>query len=136
MQIRYCLSCNKELKGRTDKKFCDTQCRSIYHNKNRPMHEITIQNTNSGLRRNRTLLAHFCPSGKSTVRKDVLVELGYRFELFSHLFPFKNGTYYFCYDYGFLPIEDKGIKKLLIVQKQDYMENLNFNPWGFNGIKH
>ena len=131
MQLRYCLSCNKELKGRTDKKFCDTQCRSMYHNMNRPMHEITIQKINSGLRRNRTLLAHFCPSGKSTVRKDVLVELGYRFELFTHLFPFKKGTYYFCYDYGFLPIEDKGIKKMLIVQKQDYMENLNFNPWEF-----
>ncbi|MCH7785106.1 MAG: hypothetical protein IIB06_06770 [Bacteroidetes bacterium] len=131
MQIRYCLSCNKELLGRTDKKFCDTQCRSTHHNKNRPFHEITIQKANSGLRRNRTLLAHFCPSGKSTVRKDVLVELDYRFELFTYLFPFKKGTYYFCYDYGFLPIEEKGIKKMLIVQKQDYMENLSFNPWGF-----
>ena len=131
MQIQYCLSCNKELKGRTDKKFCDTQCRSTHHNKNRPLHEVTIQKINSGLRGNRRLLAHFCPSGKSTVRKDVLVELGYRFELFTYLFPFKKGTYYFCYDYGFLPIEDKGVEKMLIVQKQDYMENLNFNPWKF-----
>ncbi len=69
MQIRYCLSCQKELKGRSDKKFCDAQCRSIFHNKNRPPHELTIHKINSSLRKNRMLLAHFCPSGKSTVRK-------------------------------------------------------------------
>lgn len=130
MQMKFCLSCNKELIGRTDKKFCDDQCRSTYHNRNRPQHEITIQRINSALRRNRTLLAHFCPSGRSTVRKDVLVQSGYQYELFTHAYPFKNGTYYFCYDYGYLPIKDeKGIEKMVIVQKQDYMETLTFNPW-------
>jgi hypothetical protein len=129
MQMKFCLSCNKELIGRTDKKFCDTQCRSTYHNKNRPLHEIVIQKTNSVLRRNRGLLAHFCPSGKSTVRKEVLMQSGYQFETFTHTFPFAKGTYYFCYDYGFLPIRDKGVEKMLIVQKQGYMENQNYNPW-------
>lgn len=65
--------CDKALICKTDKKFCDTQCRSTYHNKNRPIHEIVIQKTNSMLRINRSLLAHFCLSGKSTVRKDVLM---------------------------------------------------------------
>lgn len=130
MQTMFCLSCNKELVGRTDKKFCDTQCRSTYHNKNKPLHEIDIQKTNSALRKNRSLLAHFCPSGRSTVRKDVLLQSGYRFDLFTNVFPIKSGIYYLCYDYGFLPIvDDKGIEKMLIVQKQDYMVNKNFNPW-------
>jgi hypothetical protein len=102
----------------------------MHHNKNKPMHELVIQKTNSTLRRNRSLLAHFCPSGKSTVRKDVLMQSGYQFEVFTHIFPFTKGTYYFCYDYGFLPIKDKGIQKMLIVQKQSYMENQSFNPWG------
>lgn len=129
METKNCLACKKELKGRADKKFCDAQCRSVHHNKNKPIHELTIQKTNRSLRKNRTLLAHFCPSGKSTVRKVVLVELGYKFELFTHTFTFSKGTYYFCYDYGFLPIKDKGVEKALIVQKQNYMEHLNFNPW-------
>ncbi|MFH4968740.1 hypothetical protein V8G61_11110 [Gaetbulibacter sp. M240] len=131
--MKFCLSCNKELIGRSDKKFCDAQCRSIYHNKNRPQHEITIQKINSALRGNRSLLAHFCPSGKSTVRKDVLAQSGYQFELFTHIYPFKKGVYYFCYDYAFLPIkDDKGIEKMLIVKQQDYMKTLRFEPWSFN----
>jgi hypothetical protein len=131
MQIRYCLSCQEELKGRSDKKFCDAQCRSIFHNKNRALHEITIRKINSGLRKNRRLLAHFCPSGKSTVRKEILALLGFEFDLFTHFFPFSKGTYYFCYDYGFLPIKEKDIEKMLIVQKQPYMENSDFDPWKF-----
>ena len=102
MNIRFCLSCNKELIGRTDKKFCDAQCRSIFHNQNRPFHELTIRNINGALRSNRSLLAHYCPSGKTTVRKHILLESGYRFDVFTHLFPFKKGTYFFCYDYGYL----------------------------------
>jgi hypothetical protein len=135
MMARVCLACNKELKGRSDKIFCDTQCRSTYHNTNRPPHELTIQRINSDLRRNRSLLAHFCPSGKSTVEKEVLVKLEYRFELFTHIFPFNNGTYFFCYDYGFLPIIEKGTEKMLIVQKQGYMEKLSFYPWDVKIIK-
>ena len=128
--MKFCLACNKELIGRTDKKFCDAQCRSTYHNKNRPIHEITIQRTNSSLRKNRTLLAHFSPSGKTTVKKEILLKSGYRFDVFTNMFTFKTGTYYFCYDYGYLPVkDDKGVEKMLIVQKQDYMDNLKFNPW-------
>ena len=130
MQKLFCLSCEKELIGRTDKKFCDAQCRSTYHNKNKPVYEIEIQKTNSALRKNRSLLAHFCPSGRSTVRKEVLSQSGYQFHLFTNIFTFKNGTYYLCYDYGYLPIvDDKGIEKMLIVQKQEYMKNKTFNPW-------
>ncbi|WP_142785934.1 hypothetical protein [Changchengzhania lutea] len=135
MNTLYCLTCGKELKGRSDKKFCDTQCRSSFHNTNRAPHEVTIQNINSALRRNRSLMAHFCPSGKSTVDKYVLIKLGFKFDLFTHIFPFSSGTYFFCYDYGFLPIKDKGTEKMVIVQKQSYMENLNFHPWDFNIVK-
>ncbi|WP_345007641.1 hypothetical protein [Snuella lapsa] len=136
MKIKYCLACKKELKGRCDKKFCDTQCRSTYHNTNRPFHELSIQKINSDLRRNRSLLAHFCPSGKSTVEKEVLARLGYKFELFTHIFPFSTGTYFFCYEYGYLPVLENGTEKMLIVHKQDYMDNLSFHPWNFKIIKH
>ena len=133
--MRYCLACNRELKGRSDKKFCDTQCRSTFHNTNKAPHEVEIQNINSLLRSNRSLMAHFCPSGKSTVDKQVLTKLGFKFDLFTHIFPFSTGTYFFCYDYGYLPILDKGAEKVVIVQKQAYMQNLNFCPWSFNLIK-
>ncbi|TNJ42476.1 hypothetical protein KFZ70_14995 [Tamlana fucoidanivorans] len=129
MELTLCLACNKPLKGRSDKKFCDAQCRSIYHNKNRAPHEMQMQEINKILRKNRGLLAQFCPSGKSTVKKSVLHQLGFSFIYFTDMFPFKTGTYFFCYDYGYLPIQEKGQDKLLIIQKQDYMSNIKFNPW-------
>jgi hypothetical protein len=129
MKIRFCISCGKELKGRSDKKFCDVQCKSVYHNTNRPFHERSIQKINSGLRHNRSLLARFCPGGKSTVEKQVLEKLDFRFDLFTHVYPFTKGTYYFCYEYGYLPVLEKGIQKMLIVHKQDYMQKLSFDPW-------
>jgi hypothetical protein len=129
METMKCLACHKELRGRSDKKFCDAQCRSMHHNRNKPSHERIIQQTNKILRKNRSLLAHFCPSGKSTVKKDVLASLGYKLDKYTDVFPFSKGVYFFCYDYGYLPIQEKGQDKMLIVQKQDYMSNLNFNPW-------
>ncbi|MDO6489878.1 MAG: hypothetical protein ACSHW4_17085 [Cellulophaga sp.] len=135
MKMKFCLSCNKELVGRSDKKFCDTECRSTYHNTNRPLHEISIQKINSALRKNRSLLAHFCPSGKSTVKKEVLLKLGYRLDLFTHMYPFKTGAYFFCYEFGYLPIKENGVDKMLIVHKQEYMSKLTYSPWDIKIIK-
>lgn len=129
MKIRFCISCGKELKGRSDKKFCDVQCKSVHHNTNRPFHERSIQKINSSLRHNRSLLSRFCPGGKSTVEKQVLEKQGFRFDLFTHVYPFTKGTYYFCYEYGYLPVIEKGIQKMIIVHKQEYMEKLSFDPW-------
>ena len=135
MKMRFCLACAKELKGRSDKKFCDAQCKSFYHNTNRPAHEYSIQRINSSLRRNRSLLAKFCPSGKSKIEKIVLEKLGYRFDLFTHIHPFSTGTYYFCYDYGYLPATEKGVQLMHIVYKQEYMEQLVCNPWECQMVK-
>ncbi|SFW50263.1 hypothetical protein [Cellulophaga fucicola] len=135
MKMKFCLSCSKELVGRSDKKFCDTECRSTYHNTNRPLHEISIQKINSALRKNRSLLAHFCPSGKSTVKKEVLIKQGYRIDLFTHMYPFKTGAYFFCYEFGYLPIKENGVDKMLIVHQQEYMNNLTYNPWSIKITK-
>ena len=129
MKINFCLSCNSKLIGRSDKKFCDAQCRSTYHNQNKPVHEMLIQQTNSILRKNRGILAHYCPQGKATVRKEVLEKSGYQFEYFTNIFHISNGIYYFCYEYGFRPIFERSIPKLLIVQRQEYMNKIPTDPW-------
>lgn len=86
--------------------------------------------TNRALRRNRTILKTLCPTGKATVRKSVLADLGFSFQLFNTIFRSKENTYYFSHEFGYMPITDeKGIKKVVIIQKQDYM-NKPFDPWG------
>jgi len=120
MIFQTCLYCNEKLKGRTDKKFCNTQCKSAYHNRAASSTEAYIRNVNKQLRTNRRALRTACPSGKATVKKDFLIKLGMDFKHLTHSWKSKGeNLYYFCYDYGYTPSNEKD--KVLIIQKQDYM---------------
>jgi hypothetical protein len=120
IKTRFCGYCNKDLKGRSDKRFCDIQCKSAYHNSNTNPNEALIKDINKQLRRNRGALRQACPMGKATVPKEFLKKLGMDFRYLTHTWKSKNGNlYFFCYDYGYMPVEDQ--KKVLIIQQQDYM---------------
>lgn len=124
-----CLNCNKQLAGRRDKKFCDAQCRAEYHNKNKSYGERYISHSQSITRHNRRILKTLSPEGKSTVRKEILDNMGYDYRYFSGLFKTKANLYYLVYDYAFSPIFERGIEKALIVQRQDYMDVLSLDIW-------
>ena len=115
-----CLFCHKEMKGRRDKKFCDTQCRSAYHNSYKNEKEEFIRTINKILRKNRMILKFASPRGKTTVRRTFLSEKGFDFRYFTNTYKTKTGnTYHFCYDFGWLEVEGE---KVLIVNWQPYME--------------
>jgi len=116
----YCKHCGKELKGRSDKKFCDIQCKASYHNQSGNDYESYIRWVNKQLRRNRSVLRLACPMGKATVRISFLAENGLDFKYYTHTWSSAttNNTYIFCYDYGYLPIEGD---KVVIIQQQGYM---------------
>ncbi len=124
-----CMNCHKPLSGRRDKKFCDSQCRAEYHNKNKTYGELYISSSQSITRHNRRILKTLCPEGKATVRKEILDQMGYNYGYFSGLFKTKTNLYYLAYDYGFSPIFEKGVEKALIVQRQDYMDQPSFDIW-------
>lgn len=130
MNPRRCLVCGVALLGRTDKKFCSDQCRSIENNKNKLQSERPILETNKALRKNRSILRSLCPVGMATVRKCILDSMGFDPGVFSSLFlNKKKQVYYFSYDYGFTPLIVNGVKKAVIVTKQEYMNS--WNPWQF-----
>jgi len=124
-----CLNCKKKLTGRRDKKFCDNQCKAEYHNRNKSYGEIYISNIQSITRHNRKILKTLCPEGKSTVRKEILDQMGFDYRHFSGIYKSKNTVYYLVYDYAFAPIFERGIEKALIVQRQGYMDKLTFEMW-------
>ncbi len=125
-----CLQCTKPLVGRADKKFCDAYCRNSYNNQHKAADEQYIQLVNVQIRRNRRILKSLCPEGKSTVRKEVLDRMNYDYRYFSSIFKSKFGTYYLAYDYGFSPtIDDRGVEKAIIIQRQEYMNELSFPIW-------
>ena len=131
MEKNHCLECGSPVYGRSDKKFCDGDCRNAYNNKVQRDHESYITALNKSLRRNRKILKNLAPIGKSTLRKEVLDALGYDFNVFSSMYRTEKGNvYYLCYDYGFCPIVDaKGMSRALIIQKQDYMGD--WKPWKY-----
>lgn len=115
-----CLECGDEFNGRADKKFCSDQCRSSYNNKLNSDVSNFMRNINNILRKNRRILAELNPHGKSKVHRDKLLEKGFKFSYFTNVYQTKAGkTYHFCYEQGYLPINDG---YFALVVRQAYVE--------------
>lgn len=117
-----CLACGKPLKGRVDKKFCDDYCRNGYNNlqKAKGVHSSYVRNINNTLLKNRKILESILPDGEETAKanKDKLQRLGFHFKYLTHLYTTKTGkTYCYCYDYGYLPLENDWF--LIVKKKED-----------------
>lgn len=88
------------------------------------------------LRRNRTILKSLCPTGKATVRREVLTEMEFDFGLFTAIFPSRNNVYYFSHEFGYMPLKEQSLSegqpvhKVLIIQRQPFMAK-PFDPWQF-----
>ncbi len=103
-----CLSCQKPLKGRSDKKFCDDYCRNNFNNTLKSGNSNLIRNINNALAKNRRILENTFPEGEelTKVHRDKLLQAGFQFKYITHTYTNKKGnTYHFIYDYGYLPLE-------------------------------
>lgn len=115
---RFCHFCQSPYNGRSDKKFCNDNCRSAYNNQRYYHIQCDIRNINTILRRNRQILAAHLTAALTQVRisKQQLYVKGFNFSYYTHTIPGKGGdTYYFCYDLGYLSLD---AEKLLIVKRK------------------
>ena len=119
-----CFHCNKTLTGRTDKKFCDSHCKSAYqYKKEKESPERFYNKVDNQLKLNRKILKEYNKGGKVTIRAEVLLELGFNPKFFTHYWKNQKGeVYLFVYEYGFLNKNEKGKEKYVLVTWQDYME--------------
>lgn len=130
MNSRKCPVCASDIIGRKDKKYCSEPCRHEANSLIKSANEKPILDTNKALRKNRTILKTLCPEGKATVRKEILIKMGYDVTVFTSIFVTQQKqVYYISYDYGFTPLSDNGVDRALIIHKQDYMKALD--PWKF-----
>lgn len=121
-QVKKCPVCNTELKGSIDKKFCSVQCKSASQYETRALKEKFYIEVDRQLKVNRKILKRHNKSGYTTLRKDTLISEGFNPHPFTHYWKNTQGqVYLFCYDIGFLELEQKGIKKYLLVEWQEYM---------------
>lgn len=118
-----CFHCSKQLKGRTDKKFCDSHCKSAYqYKKEKESPERFYNKVDNQLKLNRKILKEYNKGGKVTIRTNVLKELGFDPKFFTHYWKNKKGeVYLFVYEYGFLKKDENGKDKYVLVTWQDYM---------------
>ena len=118
-----CPICGSPVKGRSDKLFCSTKCKSINQYENRRENEKFYLRVDRQLKVNRKLLKRYNRSGFTTIRKSELIGEGFDPKFFTHYWKNKKGdVYLFCYDYGFLFLKRNSEDKYLIVQWQYYME--------------
>lgn len=118
-ETKNCLECGKSLKGRVDKKFCDDYCRNNYNNKQKLADSGVVRLINNVLAKNRRILQSLLPADKETNKttRDNLLLKGFSFKYLTHIYTTKTGkAYYYCYEYGYLPIDNDWF---LIVRKKE-----------------
>ncbi|MCD4747286.1 MAG: hypothetical protein K8R58_13390 [Bacteroidales bacterium] len=107
MEERKCLECSESFKGRIDKKFCSDQCRNTYNNRLNSEGINYVRKVNYILRKNRRIMVELNPKGKNRVHKSKLTDKGFNLNYHTNTYKTKSGKiYYFCYEYGYLPLED------------------------------
>ena len=92
-----------------EKKYCDDYCRNNYNNSLKQEDNNLVRNINNALGKNRRVLLSMLKEEEEMVKttKDKLLEKGFLFKYFTHLYTNKKGNvYYFCYDTGYLPLEN------------------------------
>ena len=104
---RICPDCGEPIKGRSDKKFCSDLCRNNYNNKLNSDTTNYVRNVNNILRRNRRIIEELTPDDKAKTHKSKLLEKGFDFGYYTNIYKTQKGVlYYFCYEYGYLPLEN------------------------------
>ncbi len=106
--VKHCTECGERLSGRADKKFCSDLCRNAYNNRLNSNETNYVRNVNNALRKNRRILQELLPAEEiAKCSRSRLLELGFDFSFFTSTFTNRKGeTYYYCYEFGYLRLEN------------------------------
>jgi predicted nucleic acid-binding Zn ribbon protein len=96
--MRKCIECGSLITGRSDKLFCMPSCKSIYHyKKKKKKTQKMFVTIDKQLKQNRRLLRHFNHAGKSTIRKEKLLQAGFDPQFLTHYWKNSKGdVYLYC----------------------------------------
>jgi hypothetical protein len=116
MEKRLCPECEEPIRGRIDKKFCSDACRNTFNNKMNADDNNFVRNINNALRRNRRILQQSLSGETTTLPRQKLVDKGFNFGYHTSVSTTRsNKSYVFCYEFGYLPLENNMI---LIVRRK------------------
>lgn len=102
-----CMHCGGQLRGRTDKKFCDDSCRSAYHNVKYGESTNIMRSTHRALRKNWKILNRHFRNGVCTIEYADIHKQGFVPDIITGLAVKEERVIYRCYEYIF-EISDDG----------------------------
>ncbi len=111
---KVCMSCNRNINGRADKKFCNDYCRNAHHNNLNSVGNNYIRNINHRLRKNRRILESMLLPARQIIKtsRQTLYNKGFGFRYFTHSCTNKNGNrFHFCYEYGYRVVGQQVVVK-------------------------
>lgn len=107
---RCCIFCGRELSGRSDKKFCDDNCRNNHSYKQNKYNNDVINKINKSLLYNRNILKSITKSRRKIVKKQILVNNKFNFDMMTGVRRTqKQQEYKLVYDYAYRYINDEDV---------------------------
>jgi hypothetical protein len=112
IQKRCCTTCSRVLHGRSDKKFCNEQCRNTYNNQLNSLANNYMRSIDHQLRRNRRILQQVLGQKPAHITHlNSLCTLGFAFAYCTHTNTSRKGNLYrFCYEYGYFLLDNDQVR--------------------------
>jgi hypothetical protein len=106
-----CQSCSRQIFGRSDKKYCDDQCRNTYNNKLNSDSSNYMRRVNNILRKNRRILQDIAQSKNLKRTREQLYFEGYNFKFFTTYDKTTEGIeLWYCYDMGLMILDNENVR--------------------------
>lgn len=121
MNEKLCSYCSKILRGRTDKKFCNDQCRNTFNNQRNASWNNIMRNINYILSKNRRILHSLFLLNEdepSVYTLNQLLLMGFQKEYFTHEVVIKGKLCKAVYDYTII---EKKEKMFTIIKTPSYL---------------
>ncbi len=110
LKPNHCLNCGKPIiRGRSDKKFCDSTCKDEYNNAAKVAEGKEISKISTILKNNRRVLKKLFEPQKleKKINREILIRAGFEFGFLTHIAVTKgkSNEITFCFDYGYRETE-------------------------------
>lgn len=126
---RQCVICNKQLIGRSDKRFCDIKCKNYYHSEVRKSTRTITSETLKILSKNVIILYGILGEEKDSclIDKLALERLGFHFNYVTDA-ESKYGTIHYSVDFTYRVVKKKRVL-ITIDRKRKTISPFIFKRW-------
>ena len=101
-ETRICPNCGRQVTGRADKRFCCSECKTMFHNRKYRLERKEIYRIDRILKKNRSIIDRLYINGERNIPFHRLYHLGFDFKYLTSFIADSCSTeacVFGCYDY-------------------------------------